>query len=96
MDIFIVQHRFIDLRCLKRTDELIRIVISRDDMAFVLWKYFLSLSFVLPFIPTIIHSIYRPPFNTKCVFIWKIRDRNPSVIKIKEIIDEETNDVRIN
>jgi WD40 repeat protein len=41
------------------------------------------------------NQIYIVPFNTKSILVWKIVDTNPSVIKIKEFIDDENNDVYI-
>jgi hypothetical protein len=41
------------------------------------------------------NQIYIVPFNTKSILVWKIVDTNPSVIKIKELIDEESNDIYI-
>ena len=41
------------------------------------------------------NQIYIVPFNTKSILTWKIVDTNPSVIKIKEIIDEENDEIYI-
>ena len=41
------------------------------------------------------HPVCLPPFNTKSISLWKIVDTNPLIIKVKQIIDEETNDIYI-
>jgi len=37
------------------------------------------------------NQIYIVPFNTKSILVWKIVDTKPSLIKIKEIIDDDEN-----
>jgi WD40 repeat protein len=41
------------------------------------------------------NQIYIVPFNTKSILVWKIVDTKPSVMKIKEIIEEENNEIYI-
>jgi hypothetical protein len=41
------------------------------------------------------NQIYIVPFNTKSILVWKIVDTKPSLIKIKEIIDDENNEIYI-
>lgn len=83
IEIFIVEYRFIDLLCLKLTGELIRYKMSRDDIASGAEEKF-PFSITCAIIDLNHNQIYFAPFNT-----------NPSIIKIKEIINEETNDIYI-
>ncbi len=86
--------RFIDLLCLKRTGELIRYVMSRDDIASCAEEKF-HFNITCAIIDSNKNQLYIVPFNTKSIVVGKIVDTNPSVIKIKEIIDDEPNDIYI-
>jgi WD40 repeat protein len=67
---------------------------SRDDIASCAEeKFHFNISCTI--IDSNQNQIYIVPFNTKSILVWKIVDTNPSVIKIKEIIDEEDNQVYI-
>ena len=79
---------------MKRTGDLIRYVMSRDDIASCAEEKF-PFSITCAMIDFNHNQIYLVPFNSKSISIWKIVDTNPSVMKIKEIIDEETNEIYI-
>ena len=79
---------------MKRTGELIRYVMSQDDVASCAEEKF-PFSITCAMIDTNHNQIYLVPFNTKSILVWKIVDTNPSVIKIKQIIDDEPNDLSI-
>lgn len=67
---------------------------SRDDIASCAEdKFDFNISYAI--IDSNQNQIYIVPFNTKSIFVWKIVDTNPSMIKIKEYRDEENNDVHI-
>ncbi|CAF0986740.1 unnamed protein product [Rotaria sordida] len=80
--------QFIDLLCLKRSGELIRYVMSRDDIASCAEDKF-DFNITCAIIDSNQNQLYIVPFNTKSIEIWKIVDTNPFIIKIKEILDEE-------
>jgi WD40 repeat protein len=67
---------------------------SRDDIASCAEEKFdFNISYAL--IDSNQNQIYIVPFNTKSILVWKIVDTTPSIMKLKEIIDEEENDVYI-
>ena len=67
---------------------------SRDDNASCAEVKF-SFSITYATIDFNHNQIYLIPLNSNSISVWKIVDTNPSVVKIKEIIDEETNDIYI-
>ncbi|CAF1046439.1 unnamed protein product [Adineta steineri] len=87
---------YFDLLCLKRRGELIRYVMSRDHTASCAEDKF-DFHISCAIIDLNQNQIYIVPFDTKTISIWKIVDTKPSVIKIKEIMDEEkdNNDIYI-
>ena len=87
-------NRFIDLLCLKRTGELIRYVMSRDDIASCAEEKF-DFNISCAIIDSNQNQIYIVPFNTKSISVWKIVDTKPSTVKIKEVIEEDNNEVYI-
>ncbi|CAF3821252.1 unnamed protein product [Rotaria sp. Silwood1] len=86
--------QFIDLLCLKRTGELIRYVMSRDHIASCAEDKF-DFNISCAIIDSKQNQIYIVPFNTKSISVWKIIDTTPFIIKIKEIIDENNDDIYI-
>ncbi|UJR07568.1 hypothetical protein I4U23_011855 [Adineta vaga] len=80
--------QFIDLLCLKRTGELIRYVMSSNDIASCAEEKF-DFSITCAIIDENLNQLYIVPYNTKSILVWKIVDTKPSVIKIKEIREEE-------
>ncbi|CAF5123561.1 unnamed protein product, partial [Rotaria sp. Silwood1] len=86
--------QFIDLLCLKRTGELIRYVMSRDHIASCAEDKF-DFNISCAIIDSNQNQIYIVPFNTKSISVWKIIDTTPFIIKIKEIIDENNDDIYI-
>ena len=67
---------------------------SQNDIASCAEEIF-PLSITCAIIDSNHNQIYLVPFNTKLISVLKIVDTNPSVMEIKEIIDEETNDTYI-
>ncbi|CAF3344776.1 unnamed protein product [Rotaria socialis] len=86
--------QFIDLLCLKRSGELIRYVMSRDDIASCAENKF-DFNINCAIIDSNKNQIYIVPFDTKSILVWKIVDTNPSVIQIKQIIEETHNEIYI-
>jgi len=80
--------QFIDLLCLKRTGELLRYVMSRDDIASCAEEKF-DFRLTCASVDSDQNLIYLVPFERKSIFVYKIVDTNPSIMKIKEMIDDE-------
>ena len=80
--------------CLKRSGELIRYVMSIDDIASCADEKF-EFSIACAIIDENLNQLYVVPFDTKSIFVWKIVDTKPSIMKIKEIREDENNDVYI-
>ena len=74
--------------CLKRRGDLIRYVMSRDDIASCAEE-----TFPFQINSTIIdpnhHLIYLLPFEKRSIFIYKILDTNPSIQLLKEIHQDD-------
>jgi hypothetical protein len=67
---------------------------SRDDIASCAEEKF-DFHISCALIDSNQNQIYIVPFDTKSILVWKIVDTNPSVIKIKQIVDEDNNEVYI-
>jgi hypothetical protein len=81
--LFKFENRFIDLLCLKRAGELIRYVMSQNDVASCAEEKF-DFHITCALIDSNQNQMYIVPFNTKLILVWKIVDTNPPIIKLKE------------
>jgi len=80
--------QFVDLLCLKRRGELIRYVMSRDDIASCAEEKF-PFEIYSSIVETNRNYLYVLPFEQRSIFIYKILDTNPSIELIKDFQFDE-------
>ena len=83
-----VSFRFIDLLCLKRSGELIRLVMSRDDIASCAEEKF-PFEICSTIVETDRNLLYVLPAASRSIRLYKIIDTNPSLQLIKELDQDE-------
>lgn len=83
--------RFIDLLCLKRSGQLVRYVMSRDDVASCAEER-LDFSVTCAIVDVEQNQLFVVPFSSQSISVWKIMDTKPSLIKAKEIFDNDGTD----
>ena len=79
--------RFIDLLCLKRAGQLVRYVMSRDDIASCAEEQF-PFGISCSSIDSNQNHLYVVPFRSTSIVAYRIVDTSPSIVLWKEIHDE--------
>jgi hypothetical protein len=79
--------RFIDLLCLKRAGQLIRYVMSRDDIASCAQEQF-PFGISCSAIDSSQNHLYVVPFQSTSILAYRIVDTSPSIVLWKETRDE--------